>query len=62
VFASFRGYPRYTTVTRAYEPTVDHSEEGIEAFYEAVEKVMADTPKDNIRFLVGNCTAKRTWA
>jgi hypothetical protein len=32
-----------------------------EAFYEAVQKVMDGTPKDNTKVLVGNCIAKCTW-
>ena len=58
MYASFRGYPRDITVIVAYAPTTDHSEEEVEAFYEAVEKVMEETPKDNIKFLVGDWNAK----
>jgi hypothetical protein len=44
---NFRGCPRDITVIGAYEPTTDHSEEEMTALYEAVEKVMDETPKDN---------------
>jgi hypothetical protein len=46
-------------MTGAYQPFTDHSGEDIEEFYEAVEKVMDETPKDNIKFLAGNWNAKR---
>ena len=57
-YASLRGYPRDITVIVAYAPITDHSEEDMKAFYEAVEKVMEETPKDNIKFLVGDWNAK----
>jgi hypothetical protein len=62
MYASVRGYVRDITVIRTYEPPTDHSEDQTEAFYEAEENVMDETPKDIIKFLVGIWNAKRTWA
>jgi hypothetical protein len=39
MYASFRRYLKDMTVIGAYEPTIDHSEQEMEAFYEAVEKL-----------------------
>jgi hypothetical protein len=60
--ASFRGYLTDITVIGAYEPAIDLREEKMEAFYKVVEKIWDETPKDNIKFLIGILNAKRTWA
>jgi hypothetical protein len=48
-------------IERYHRDKSDHSEGEMKAFCKAFEKVMIDARKDNIKFLVGNCNAKRTW-
>ncbi len=42
----------------AYASTTDHSEEDVEAFYVAIARLMDETPKNNVKFLIGDWNAK----
>ena len=50
--------PKNITIIEAYAPTVDHSDEEVEEFYEQLEQAIQKSPKKDILIVQGDWNAK----
>ena len=58
MYARYSGYPRNISVMVIYAPTMEYGEEDLEKFYETVEEVLKEIPKQDMKIIVGDWNAK----
>ena len=54
----FQGKPFNITVIQAYAPTSNAEEAEVEWFYEDLQDLLELTPKKDVLFIIGDCSAK----
>ena len=58
ISVSFKGKPFNITVIQAYAPTSNAEEAEVEWFYEDLQDLLELTPKKDVLFIIGDCSAK----
>ena len=51
MYARYSGYPRNISVMVVYAPTMEYGEEDLEKFYETVEDVLKEMPKQDMKII-----------
>ena len=54
----FQGKPFNITVIEVYAPTNNAEEAEVDQFYEDLQDLLKLTPKKDVLFIIGDCTAK----